>query len=187
MSESYWTESSVSCCCPNLIRSQPNQIHEFRRACDLRETPESDSENESGSKDAIKEALFDAVGIGDLQWSNTLSRAADAALVEIAAGLEAAVLDNYWRRETVEQLLAPIEGRVVEVYCRVDPTVACSRFESRTRHPGHADDERDRDLARHAVVSRTFPLGMLGPVIEVVTGSPVDVAAVAAEVLAARE
>jgi predicted kinase len=46
------------------------------------------------SKDAIKEALFEAVGIGDLQWANTLSRAADAALVEIAAGLDAAVLDN---------------------------------------------------------------------------------------------
>ncbi len=41
------------------------------------------------SEEAIKEALFEAVGIGDWQWSKTLSRAADAALVEIAATLEA--------------------------------------------------------------------------------------------------
>ncbi len=46
------------------------------------------------SEEAIKEALFEAVGIGDWQWSKTLSRAADAALVEIAATLEAAVLQG---------------------------------------------------------------------------------------------
>ncbi|MDQ1534024.1 MAG: hypothetical protein QOF28_1785, partial [Actinomycetota bacterium] len=30
------------------------------------------------SKDAIKEALFAAVGVGDWRWSKMLSRAADA-------------------------------------------------------------------------------------------------------------
>lgn len=71
------------------------------------------------SKDAIKGALFDAVGVGDWQWSKTMSRAADAAMVEIASRLPSAVLDNYWYAETVERLLAPLGAPVVEVYCRV--------------------------------------------------------------------
>jgi len=138
------------------------------------------------SKDAIKEALFEAVGIGDLQWSNILSRAADAALVEIAVALDAAVLDNYWHRETVERLLAPVQAPMVEVYCRVDPAVARLRFQARTRHPGHADDERDPEAVGLSFLASRFPLGMLGPVIEVDTESPVDVVALAAEVIAAR-
>jgi hypothetical protein len=96
------------------------------------------------------------------------------------------VSDNYWYPKTVQQLLAPIEGPMVEVYCRVDPAVARARFEARTRHPGHADDEAEPpDDARLASLARKFPLGMLGPVIEVDTAFPVDVAALAARVIAA--
>jgi glucokinase len=48
------------------------------------------------SKDAIKEALFEAIGYGGMTWSKTVSRAADAAMVRIAQDLEGAVLDNFW-------------------------------------------------------------------------------------------
>jgi predicted kinase len=137
------------------------------------------------SKDAIKEALFDVVGIGDWQWSKTLSRAADAAMVQIASALDAAVLDNYWYAETVQELLAPIDAPLVEVWCRIDPALAWSRSQARARHPGHADGEPEPEQARRAVFARRFPLGVLGPVIEVDTSSPVDIAALAAAVIAA--
>jgi predicted kinase len=136
------------------------------------------------SKDAIKEALFDAVGIGDLSWSNTLSRAADAALVEIAKGLEAAVLDNFWRAETAELLLVPIGGRIVEVCCVVDPVVAESRWLARRRHPGHADPERLRQRPGSSSPHHKFPLGTLGPVVEVSTEGEVDIPSLAADVIA---
>jgi predicted kinase len=136
------------------------------------------------SKDLIKEALFDAVGTGDWEWSKMLSRAADAAMVEIASRLPAAVLDNYWYAETVEQLLAPLRGQIVEVCCCVDPSVARTRLQNRRRHPGHAD-ERAPTSARDAVFKRKFPLGVFGPAIEVDTTSAVDVSAVAAEIVAA--
>jgi predicted kinase len=136
------------------------------------------------SKDAIKEALFEAAGIGDLSWSNTLSRAADAALVEIAKDLDAAVLDNFWRAETVKLLLAPVAARIVEVCCIVDPAIAASRWLARPRHPGHADGERLRQQPAASSPLRTFPLRTLGPVIEVSTESAVDIPSLAAEVIA---
>lgn len=139
------------------------------------------------SKDAIKEALFDAVGTGDFDWAGILSRAADAALVRIAAALEGGVLDNYWRAEAAQQLVAAVDVPMVEVYCRVDPLVAAERFIRRARHPGHRDAERDPEDVRRAslAVASRFPLRTVGPVVQVDTGSAVDVAAVAAEVVAA--
>ena len=138
------------------------------------------------SKDAIKEALFESVGYGDLAWSKSLSRAADAALVRLAQDLDAAVLDNFWYAETASDLLAPLSGPMVEVFCRCDPLVALARFESRTRHPGHADVERDSESMRALFVARAhkLPLGTLGPVLEIDTERHVDVDALAALVLA---
>jgi predicted kinase len=139
------------------------------------------------SKDAIKEALFEAVGYGGMAWSKTLSRAADAAMVRIAQDLEGAVLDNFWYAETVEELLAPLPRPIVEVFCRCDPEVAYERFRSRVRHPGHADQERDPDTLRAPFFTRAkkLPLRTLGPVVEVNTERPVEVGSVATRVVEA--
>jgi thymidylate kinase len=136
------------------------------------------------SKDAIKEALFTVVGFGGWEFSKTLSRAADAALVRIAQDLDGAVLDNFWYSETVVELLAPLPGPFVEVFCRCDPGVAADRFLGRDRHPGHADEELDVEATRAAFLRRAdkLPLRMLGPVLEVDTERPVDVAVLASKV-----
>jgi predicted kinase len=136
------------------------------------------------SKDAIKEALFDSVGLGDWAFSKTLSRAADAAMVRIARDLDRAVLDNFWYAETVVDLLAPLPGPFVEVFCRCDSGVAFERFQRRARHPGHADEEREVEATRAAFFTRAdkLPLGMLGPVVEVDTERPVDLAALTTRV-----
>lgn len=139
------------------------------------------------SKDVIKEALFDALGFGGLAWSKTLSRAADAAMVRAAQDLDAAVLDNFWYADTVDELLAPLPGPIVEVFCRCDPDVAFERFRHRDRHPGHADHELDPKLARTWFFDRAhkLPLQTLGPVVEVDTERPVDVAVLATRVMEA--
>jgi len=113
------------------------------------------------SKDAIKQALFEAVGWGDWNWSKTVSRAADAAMVRLARDLDGAVLDNFWYRETANELLAALPRPMVEVFCRCPPEVAYERFRQK------------------------LPLGTLGPVIEVDTQRPVAIDAVAARVEAA--
>lgn len=137
------------------------------------------------SKDSIKEALFDAVGVGGWEWSKTLSRAADSALVRLAQDLDGAVLDNFWYAETAHELLAHLPSPLVEVFCRCNPEVALERFTRRARHPGHADDEADQELRRASFFARTFPLGTLGPVVEVDTEARVDIASVAKRVRAA--
>jgi hypothetical protein len=72
------------------------------------------------SKDAIKESLFDAVGFGGWEWSKTLSRAADAAMVRMAQDLDGAVLDNFWYAETANELLAPLPRPIAEVSAAAD-------------------------------------------------------------------
>jgi deoxyadenosine/deoxycytidine kinase len=141
------------------------------------------------SKDAIKEALFDALWFGGWAWSKTLSRAADAAMVRAAQDLDGAVLDNFWYADTVGKLLAPLPRPMVEVFCRCDPDVAFERFRRRDRHPGHADDERSGELQRKAFLDRSkkLPLEVLGPVVEVDTEGPADLASVAARVLEAAQ
>jgi thymidylate kinase len=136
------------------------------------------------SKDAIKEALFEAVGYGGLSQSKTVSRAADAAMVRIAQDFEGAVLDNFWYGETVDELLAPLPRPIVEVFCRCDPEVAYERFRGRVRYPGHADPERNPDSVRAAFFTRAkkLPLRTLGPIVEVNTERPLDVALVATRV-----
>jgi predicted kinase len=139
------------------------------------------------SKDAIKESLFAAVGHGGREWSKTLSRAADAAMVHIAEELDAAVLDNYWHADTVDALLASLPRPIVEVYCRCDPELALERFRARTRHPGHADETGDDASLRAGFFGRQLPLGTLGPVVEVDTESPVHVESLATRVLEAAQ
>jgi predicted kinase len=139
------------------------------------------------SKDAIKEALFDVVGYGGWQLSKTLSRAADIALVRIAQDLDGAVLDNFWDRETVEELLAPLVGRTVEVCCRCRPAVAFRRFTSRSRHPGHADRENREEVESFLAYAERLPIGTLGPVLWVDGEQHTDIGDLARRVRAAAQ
>ena len=139
------------------------------------------------SKDAIKEALFDVVGFGGWEFSKTLSRASDLAMVRIAQDLDGAVLDNFWHRDLAGELLAPLRGRTIEVYCRCSPDVAYERFRSRRRHPGHADDENPEDVSDLRVHEERYPLGSIGPVIEVNGEQPTDIATLVSMVRAAAQ
>ena len=67
---------------------------------------------------------------------------------------------------------------IVEVRCRVDRSVARTRYDQRQRDPRHLDDLRtDDELWGHEVA----PLGV-GPLIEVDTTQPVDVRRVAEQI-----
>jgi hypothetical protein len=138
------------------------------------------------SKDAIEEALFDVVGFGGWEFSKTLSRASDLAMVRIAQDLDGAVLDNFWHPDLVGELLAPVHGRTIEVCCRCDPDVAYKRFRSRHRHPGHADDENPEDVSSFRAQGERFPLGSIGPVVEADGEHSSDIATLASMVRAAQ-
>jgi predicted kinase len=135
------------------------------------------------AKDEIKEALMDGLGRpGTVTESRRLGRAATLAMLRAAAGCPGAVLDGTWF-EYARPWVVRLPGRVVEVACRLPVAEARRRYRARaaSRHAGHLDAERSED----ELWGRPFqPLGV-GPLIEVDTSVPVDVAALARAVAAA--
>jgi predicted kinase len=138
------------------------------------------------SKDAIKEAIADAVAavpahllgpaVGEMMWS-------------FAAGMSGTVLlESWWFRP---RDLAFVETglrrcglpTVVEVWCEVPAQVAQDRFVARRRHPVHGDQRRlDESWPRWVVEAE--PLGV-GRTVLVRTDRPVDIADVTRRVAAA--
>jgi predicted kinase len=135
------------------------------------------------TKDAIKEALFDALGAGDLAWSKRLGAATYlvlAALVEdsVRAGASVVVEGNFVLGSELERRLAALPARVVQVHCSASLELLIERYASRERHPGHVDSERI-DAVREAVeTGRHDPLDVPGEVIRLDTSKPLDLAAV---------
>lgn len=135
------------------------------------------------TKDAIKEALFDELGAGDLAWSKRLGAATYlvlAALVEdsVRTGASVVLDGNFVRGSELERRLAALPARVVQVHCSAPLELLIERYASRERHPGHVDSERI-DAVREAVeTGRHDPLDLPGEVIRLDTSKPLDLAAV---------
>jgi predicted kinase len=140
-------------------------------------------------KDVIKEALFDALGTGDRDWSTTLGRAAHVVMLALARQHDVVILESYFWPEVGGPELLALQRPLVEVWCSCPPALAYDRFVARAaagdRHRGHLPSHAAAEhLARwrHATAR---PLGLGGPVVTVDTSGAVDVAAVVAEVRAA--
>jgi predicted kinase len=130
-------------------------------------------------KDVIKEALFDALGTGDRAWSRRLGAASYAVLLALAGELPAAVLDANFYPDHGPGLLRACQ-QPIEVFCRCPAAEVERRFIRRApgRHPGHVDHVFDAHL-RATMEGGMDPLDLGGPVLEVDTSGPVDIAAVA--------
>jgi predicted kinase len=128
------------------------------------------------SKDDVKEALMDARGAPtDVEESRRLGRAAVFAVLAAARGCPGAVVDSTWY-PYAKVLARALPDPVVEVRCRVPLATAQDRYVARTRDERHLDDRRSSSELWGDEVA---PLG-LGPVLDVDTSGPVDVAVVAA-------
>lgn len=122
-------------------------------------------------KDILKEALFDELGTGELEWSQRLSRASYAAMFAIARGLDRAMLEGNFGPAQADQLLA-LHPRPIEVFCDASRAERARRVAERSRHPGHLDEETARAVA--GGVPSEEPLRLGGPFREVDTTVPVD-------------
>ena len=128
------------------------------------------------SKDAIKEALWDALGPGDLEWSKRLGRASAAALASLAHSLPGAVIDHFVH--TDEAHVWSSLPSVVEVRCACAPEIARTRYGNRRRHACHFDAEMLADRYDWWIAEdATRP--PLGSRLDVDTASPVDIERVA--------
>ena len=94
------------------------------------------------SKDAIKEALWDTLGPGDLAWGLCLGGAAAAALESLVASVPGAVVDHFVHTDQVDAWTR-LPG-IVEVRCACAPEIARERYRARQRHPCHFDAQQRR-------------------------------------------
>jgi predicted kinase len=135
------------------------------------------------AKDTIKEALFDSLGTGDVDWSKRLGAASNAVLVALAAHEPRAVLESFWDPGHARRELTALDGDVIELFCTCSVATARERYAGRARHPGHLDDERVADFELWVASGRDRPLRLGGPLLEVrtddgaVASSPAVIAA----------
>ena len=141
-------------------------------------------------KDDILEGLFEALGIGDADWRQRLSRASDEIMQRLARSSSGVVLTSFWRNSEISSdsgtptdWIAATSRRVIEVYCVCGPAIAAARFIDRARHPGHLDRVKQLDdvLIRFQDGAGAGPL-RIGNVLEVDTSVEVDVDAVVSQV-----
>jgi predicted kinase len=133
-------------------------------------------------KDTIKEALWDALGPGDLAWSRRIGAAAAETFWRVAADAGEGVLDNFFHRAFAHRLEG-LAGPIIEVHCTCPPEVARDRYSTRRRHACHFDlvnVGRFDDWVR----SDAGPLDLGGPLLELDTSGPIDLDAVVAWVSA---
>ena len=135
------------------------------------------------AKDDVKEALFDALGHGDVTRSNELGAASFEVLFRVAArllenGVGCIVEGNFSRPEPFAVLP---QARVVQVLCRTEH--AAERYAQRARHPGHVDQARAAEVRTRIEAGEWHALDLGGELIEVDTSAPVDVPALAARIL----
>lgn len=137
------------------------------------------------SKDAIKEAVADAIGI-----TGAASRTLGASSMEMAWSLASAVegvavVDSWWfaprdtafARDGINRVAA---DKTVEVWCDATVEVARARVAHRRRHRVHRDSERvDSAWAEWAADAR--PLDLCATV-HVDTSDPVDLSDVLAHI-----
>ena len=130
------------------------------------------------SKDTVKEALFDALGVGDVAWSRRLGSASVAILFGLAREMSGCVLESFWDPTFAKAELQKLDGLLVELHCSCSPETARQRFQQRhrrDRHPGHLDDQRIDDFDEWLRAGRGEALRLGGPLLEVSTETELDV------------
>jgi len=138
------------------------------------------------AKDVIKEALAEALPPADVEESRRLGAATYEVMFALARELESAVLESNFSRVAGPRI-AEICPSPIEVFCRCPSAEVMRRYEQRIGEcgPAHFDVERLDDL-RERIEDENRPLRLGGPLLEVDTTRPVDVAGVARWVAAAR-
>lgn len=130
------------------------------------------------SKDEFKEDLMDHLGApASVEESRELGVEAVVAVLHAAEALTSAVIDSTWYPNSLS-LVRRLPGPFVEIRCLLDVEIARERYHRRDVDPRHLSRSRtDAELWGRDVAA----LGV-GPLIEIDTSEPVDVAVVAERV-----
>jgi predicted kinase len=132
------------------------------------------------NRDDIKEALYDTLGTGDVEWSSRLGIASYELLFVVAhrlleAGTDCILETNFNRADPFRALPA---ARIVQISCTAPDHVLLERYAGRERHPGHNDAVKRMALGERLKAEEWRPLELQGELIVVDTSTPVDIAGV---------
>ena len=133
-------------------------------------------------KDAIKESLFDVLGVGDREWSLQLGAAANSVLWTLLSHCPKGAIVDIWldpiRDVGVSQQGLARAGvkAAFEIICDCPAEVAAQRYASRIRHPGHLPPDRAALQRIHDSSVLMTPLE-IGPTKRIDTTRPVDIPA----------
>lgn len=133
------------------------------------------------AKDTIKSALMSVLPVVDEDGARRVGRAAMSVLLALAREMRGGtVLDAVWRQDQGRDSVSSLPGAVVEVFCKCDRLTLEARYPARRRPAGYVPEHRD---SAELWSSETFePLARGWLVIEVDTGSDVDIILLADEV-----
>jgi predicted kinase len=140
------------------------------------------------TKDDLKEELYDALGVGDAEWSRRLGRASYGLIFTVcrellAAGQPMIAEANFFTGLDEPRFAALPPHRLVQVHCAAPLDVLVTRYEGRPgRHPGHLDRDRAGELRQRFEEGTHAPLDLAGEVLEVDTSTAVDADAVAEQI-----
>ena len=145
-------------------------------------------------KDALKEAMYDTLGVGDVAWSQRLGGASYALIFAVARALLAAgqplvAEATFFRGHDESRFAALPPHRLVQVHCTAPLEVLVERYAAREpRHPGHLDGDRVQELRGRHAGGLNGPLDLDGTLIELdtTTAPPEELAARVAAAVALR-
>lgn len=137
-------------------------------------------------KDHYKALLFDALGIGDLDWSRRIGRAAISLQYDAIRSIRAAVVDSTLWTGLAEPEVEALDLPLVQLFCQCPFEVARARFFNRIgdRHPGHREEDMTPDDFErfHPLVA---PLALSMPLVAIDTSKPTDLEVTVAQLRSA--
>ena len=138
------------------------------------------------AKDEIKESLYESLGADDLATSARLGAAAYALIFGLArpmlaSGVPLIVEANFFRDQEGDFASLP-EHRVAQVHCHAPLPVLLDRYASRSRHAGHQDAEKIKELPARFESGAHTPLALTGELIQLDTTQVLDLDALAARI-----
>jgi predicted kinase len=136
------------------------------------------------TKDDVKEALFDALGTGDREWSRRLGGATYEVLFVVAERLletgTSCILESNFTKVEPFRMLPP--ARTIQIVCVAPSELIVERYSTRSRHPGHLDDVILEELHARLHNGEWAPLDLECELVEVDTSAPVDIRTLAARI-----
>jgi predicted kinase len=130
------------------------------------------------ARDEIKVSLYGSLGAEGVDASERLGGAAFALIFALArsmldSGVSTIIEANFFQDHKEDFASLPAH-RLVQVHCHAPLAVLTERYASRSRHPGHHDAEKIKELPSRFESGAHDALDLPGELIELDTTQPVD-------------